>query len=291
MVQAHSRMQKMAPNHLCVVHSFGFVSYRSQQQPGSFENDIFASHPTVADCRRLPASRVICNLPTLKIKDLRRVLAALKRCNRVRGITFLGTGRDFNKFFNATKDPFPALSSLDLRNQFTGILALTFPATFLKGSAPHLRYLTLHVISLTSVSQLLSSATALIELSLGINVFFDVLPASLLAHLQGTRCLGRLELRTQGFLPRSINHPMPPTKPGDIVLLPKLTCFHYQGDSSFLGALVAGFATPSLRDVHIEPIGDLKLFILHCPQFIDNVEKLYHSAQVVIEGTISASPY
>ncbi|KAH9990655.1 hypothetical protein BJV74DRAFT_987792 [Russula compacta] len=215
-------------------------------------------------------------------KDLRRVLAALKRRDRVRGITFSGTVRDFGKFFNATNYPFPALSSLDLRNKFTLIPELTLRATF-QGSAPHLRHLTLHFFSFTSMSQLLSSATALVELSLGIYISFGLLPtASLLTHLQGMRSLRRLELCTKGN-PSSINRGMPTAKPGDIILLPKLTCFHYQGDSLFFGTLLAGFAAPSLRDVQIVLSNNTESLNLHFPRFIDNIEKLYHSAQVIFE--------
>ena len=216
-------------------------------------------------------------------KDLGRVLAALKRCNRVRGITFSGTGPDFDKFFKATKHRFPELKSLDLRNQLTRKPELTLPATFLKGSAPHLRHLILHFISFTSMSQLLSSPTALIELSLGINISYGPFPTtSLLAHLQCMRSLRRLELRTQRT-PGFIDSTMPPTKPGDIVLLPRLTCFRYQGHSLFLATLVAGFAAPSLQGVHIVLSDNTEYLISHFPRFIDNVEKLYHSAQVIFE--------
>ncbi|KAH9990650.1 hypothetical protein BJV74DRAFT_421498 [Russula compacta] len=251
--------------------------------PGHMKT-IFSPHipslPIAVDYR---LRKLFAHYPRSNAKDLRRVLAALKRRDRVRRIAFSGTGPDFDNFFKATKHPFPALSSLDLRNQFTRKPELKLPATFLKGSAPHLRYLTLHFFSFASMSQLLSSATALIELHLGINISYGLLPtASLLAHLQSMRSLRRLELRTEG-VPSSINGPMPPTKSGDIVRLSKLTCFRYQGHSLFLDALVAGFAAPYLLDVHIVLGDNTEFLILHFTRFIDNVEKLCHSAQVIFE--------
>jgi hypothetical protein len=44
-----------------------------------------------------------------------RLRAALKRPDRVRGITFEGTSAGFDKFFKVTNCPFPVLESLVLR--------------------------------------------------------------------------------------------------------------------------------------------------------------------------------
>ena len=96
------------------------------------------------------------------------------------------------------------------------------------------------------------------------------------------RCLRHLELRTRES-PSSVNRRVPPTSPGDIALLPNLTYFHYQGHSLFLGTLVAGFAAPSLQDVHTVLSDNTEYLISHFPRFFDNMEKLYHSAQVIFE--------
>ena len=219
----------------------------------------------------------------VKAKEMGRVLSALKRCNRVRGITFSGIAPDFNRLFKATKHPFPMLENLELCNLDTGITVLKLPATFLNGSAPHLQSLKLYWISLTSMSSLLSSTTMLTELCLRICTSSPT--ASLLAHLKDMHCLRHFKLQTlQTF--SSINSLMPPTNPEDTFLLSKLTSFQYQGSNLFLNALVAGFTAPSLQDVHFILDGDNDHAdpISHLSRFLDGVEKLYHSVQMISEG-------
>ena len=213
-----------------------------------------------------------------RTKELGRMLAALKRCDRVRGITFSALHPDFDTLTKGTNCLFPILEDLQLCDMDCG-MDLELPVTFLKGSAPHLRRLKLYHISPTSISSLLSSATMLVELSLTIYTPYPM--ASLLAHLRGTPCLCRLELTVWG-ISKSADDLMPPTTPGDIFLLSKLTYFHYMGRGSFLSALVAGFAAPYLEDVQIRLHDDTRLPILvHLPRFIDDIEKLCHSAQAI----------
>ena len=140
-------------------------------------------------------------------------LAALEHCNRVRGITFSGENDCFDKLLEKTMRPFPILEILELFNVDSIITELKLPATFLEGSAPHLRRLKLHRISLTSISSLLSSATMLIELSL--RIYIPVPTTLLFAHLRSMPCLCCL------------------------------------GDHPFLSVLVAGFTAPFLQDFHI----------------------------------------
>ena len=219
--------------------------------------------------------------PHVKTEEFGCMQAALKSYNRVRGITFSGTAPDFDELFKATKCPFPMLEDLELRNLDSGIAELKVPATFLDGSAPHLRRLKLYRISLTSISSLLSTTTMLFELCLRIYTT----SASLLAHLQDMHCLRHLNLRprTRGA-PSSIDGPMPPTNPENTSLLSKLISFHYQGPSSVLSALVAGFTAPSLQGLHIILDGDDESPIFHLPRFLDDVEKVYHSVQMISEG-------
>lgn len=101
------------------------------------------------------------------------MLAALTRkrlqVDRVRGI-YLALSRstaDFNKFLKATRCSPPTLESLSLHHRHDEELKI--PTAFLKGSNLCLQTLTLHYISLTLISRLLSSAIALTFLSLGIN--------------------------------------------------------------------------------------------------------------------------
>ena len=233
---------------------------------------------------RLPQLPIVINYgygmaSHAKTKELGRILAALKRCDRVRGISFSGVPSDFDKLIKATKCLFPILEDLQLCDEHCD-MDLELPATFLRGSAPHLRRLKLDRISLTSISSLLSSSKMLVELSLTTYTLYPT--ALLLAHLRGMPCLCRLELNRTG-IPTSTDDLIPSTNPGDIFLLSKLTSFHYLGRSSFLNALVAGFAAPYLEDVQIKLHNDTKPPILHISRFINDIEKPYHSAQVIFE--------
>ena len=219
-------------------------------------------------------------------KELGRMLAALKRCDRVRGITFSALPPDFYKLTKATKCPFPILEDLQLCNMGCG-MDLELSVTFLKGSAPNLRRLILDRISLTSISSLLSSATMLTELCLTTYTPFST--ESLLAPLQSMHFLRRFELKLQVWkAPNSINGPMPPTNPGDTFLLSKLTYFLYCGPSLFLSALVAGFTAPSLQNIHIilRDYDNDEVPIFHLIRFLDDVEKQYRSVRVIFKNNI-----
>lgn len=106
--------------------------------------------------------------------------------------------------------------------------------------------------------------------------------ASLLAYLRHMPRLYRLQLNTDTKgMPSSINPRTPPTNPGNIFQLSKLTSLHFPCHSSFLNALVAGFTAPYLEDVQIVPhdFDSTTPPILH--RFLDGVEKQYHSVQVI----------
>ena len=149
-----------------------------------------------------------------KSRDMGRMLAALKRPDRVRGIALTGSRTYFDKLFNAIGCPLPALESFALRRRYN--IELEIPDTFFEGSNLRLRSLSLHPISLTSISRLLSSAPALTDLSLGINTVFNQPPMMLLlSDLQGMPCLRRLNLEIGRF----IKDLAQPTKPKEIFSL------------------------------------------------------------------------
>jgi hypothetical protein len=193
-----------------------------------------------------------------------------------------------DKFFKATKCSFPALESLALRNKNEQVLKI--PATFLKGTNLHLRLrsLKLHPISLTSISRtsisrLLSSATALTDLSLKIDRHYEVPDLQhLLSRLQGLPYLRRLDLEITG----SMDYMGQLTEPKESFPLAKLTSFHYYGDSAFLDILTL-FEAPSLQDVDIHLYDQTRTRTLrpfqHLPQFINHVGEHYHVVQVVLE--------
>ena len=191
--------------------------------------------------------------PTTDNSDVDRVIAALKRRDRrVRGIVFKGNDLHLKRVFKEMKCPFPELERLEICGSSAHGWNLQFPPTFLRGSAPRLRRLKMSPVSLESVSKLLSSATALVELSLSIDTIFGSSPTeSLVVHLQAMSCLRWLALT----LPPRISHneiPEHREKGWNIVSLSKLTFFHFYGHRLFLDSLVSGLAVPSLQTFDIE---------------------------------------
>ena len=210
----------------------------------------------------------------VKTKDMGRMLAALKRSDRVRGINLKGSTATLNKFFEAAIFPFPKLESLSLCDQDRQELKI--PATFLMGSDLRLQTLKLHHISLPSIARLLSPAPALTNLYL----VFHTPPviSHLISHLRSMPCLRHLKLERRGL----IGHAEQPTKPHENFPLSKLTSFHYCGRSSFLNSLVGMFAAPSLREVDIH-LDDGPSPLMYLPRFIDDIGERYRAVQVTFE--------
>ena len=216
-------------------------------------------------------------------KDMGRLLSALKRPYRIRGIDLTLYTTELNKFFKATKCAFPILESLSLRAK--GDQVMEIPATFLKGTNLRLRSLELHPIYLTSISRLLSSATALTDLSLKIKCY-DKVPdlLHLLSQLQGMPYLRHLLLNIDCFT----DHLEQLTEPKESFPLAKLTSFDYQGHSSFLDILAMGFEAPSLQDVDIGLYDGTQTLpalppILHLPQFINDIGEHYHAVLFILQ--------
>jgi len=186
------------------------------------------------------------------------------------------------KLLKALSHPFPELESLEIcpLNEIGPICyrghELVLPATFLSGSAPCLRQLTLREVVPGCLSPLLSSATGLVELALTLRVEDSALPeASLIANLHRMSCLRRLELDLQyRHSTRYSNPPPPPTSAGDVVPLSKLTHLIFKGHRLYLQPLVVGLAAPSLRHLDAELFGaSLHFFpIPHLCKFIRDTE-------------------
>ncbi|KAI0291243.1 hypothetical protein BC826DRAFT_970017 [Russula brevipes] len=213
--------------------------------------------------------------------DLGRIRAALRLCDRVRGINFRGSCFNFDKILKVTESSFPSLEILDLYH--ISQYEITLPATFLRGPVPNLRFLNLFCVFPESLSSLLSaSATTLVDLHLGIDAIFDSSQAaSLFSCLPRMRRLCSLKLEMQ-ISPRPFESPTYLTKPEPIELL-SLTRFHFFGFSAFLNAFVTTFTAPSLQDVNIG-LGDGKPFpISNLTRFIGDATKLCRSIQVIFE--------
>ncbi|KAH9066305.1 hypothetical protein EDB87DRAFT_1679050 [Lactarius vividus] len=240
-------------------------------------------------------------------KEERFALAAIKHCGRVRGIALRRPYKDMAKLLRALSRPFPRLESLEIcppnksySRSHDHDHELILPTTFLSGSAPCLRQLTLREVVPRCLSPLLSSATGLAELTLTLRVAYTALPdASLIANLQRMSHLRRLELSLD-YWPnaRYPDPPEPPASTGDAVPLLELTHVIFTGHILYLQPLVVGLAAPSLQHLDATLCGQSHGFpILHLCKFICDTEcqftavrlTLRHSKLMFCAGTGSQS--
>src|SRR6266403_5855809 len=146
------------------------------------------------------------------------------------------------------QEPYPALRPLDLNaiNEADEVSPID-PDSFLGGSAPDLRHLSLRGIPFPGLPKLLSSATHLCTLRLRrIPHPGYISPEAMATCLSALTRLETISLEFQS--PRSCPgrgriHPPPPTRS----VLPALTEFNFKGVSEYLDDLVAWIDAPLLE--------------------------------------------
>ena len=105
------------------------------------------------------------NIGNYRIKNVDNIVAVLEHRNRVCRINISEiSSLDLERVLAAMQEPFPELTSLALLPNDTMMAVL--PNSFLGGSTPRLRFLTLRGISFPGLPKLLLSATHLTNLHL-----------------------------------------------------------------------------------------------------------------------------
>jgi hypothetical protein len=200
----------------------------------------------------LPIVLQDCGDPMLRDDDADNVFATLEHPDRVGEIRLTEIpSSSLEIFAGAMKEPFPALTTLELRLLHGGRPPV-LPDSFFGGSVPRLRVLDLNGLPFSAVRDLLSSASHLVYLCL-----WDMPisgnapePKEIATCLSGMTKLESIEL---GF--RSSFHPYRASRhtPSPItrVLLPALTHFWFQGDSGYLVDLGAHLHAPLLDGVTV----------------------------------------
>jgi len=204
-------------------------------------------------------------------------LAALRHRRRVRGITLRGPCPA--NLLRALRHPFPELESLQISPTSDSDYdrELVLPATFLAGSAPRLRRLTLRKVAPACLSPLLSFTMGLVELTITVSTGDSSPPIpSLVPNLRRMSSLRRLELRLI-YRPDALYHssdPPVPASAGDGVPLLKLTHLIFTGHRLYLQELVVGLATPSLQHLTTTLLGQARnaYTIPHLCKFIKDSE-------------------
>lgn len=201
------------------------------------------------------------------------ILAALEHNDRICTIDLWHIPRSLlEKVLEAMRDPFPALTFLQLYpgNETAPVVS----ASFLGGSAPHLKTLKLNGIPFPALPKLLLSATHLVDLDLWrIPYSGYISPEAMVTCLS---MLTRLKSLFIGFeSPRYPPHlnsrcPPPPTR----TVLPVLTKLWFKGVGDYLEDLVARINAPLLNNLRIIFFLQLVFDTPELTQFIGRTPKL-----------------
>jgi hypothetical protein len=191
------------------------------------------------------------------------IFAALEHHDRVCNLgLYPSSYSNFEKLVIVMRNPFPALTRLRLVCTVKFDHVPVLPDTFLGGSAPHLRSLSLEGIAFPTLPQFLLSSNDLSELGLdNIPDFGYISPETMATSLSGlTRLMsfsirfkkGRIQGRAR--LP-SLTH----------ALLPALTMFQFRGLNEYLEDLLARIDAPQIKRLFIrlflQPIFDIRQVI------------------------------
>ena len=229
----------------------------------------------------LPTVIAAVNMQTKE--DVTNIIAALRHHNRVCEIYYL-TGHcqdSFMKELAEINEPFLALTSLTLFSyQQENVPVL--PDSFLGGSAPLLRSLSMACVPYPSVGNLLSSATNLVTLYL-----WSIPHSGYISPEMIVPCLSmltKLESLLLGFQhPRSLahrasRHPPPLTH----VVFPSLTDFNFRGNIEYLEDILSQIETPMLNQSTFGLFNQLASDTSQLGHFIRRTEtlKTIHTARV-----------
>ena len=213
--------------------------------------------------------------------DIDTIIEALEHNDRVCEIELWDlSSSQFKPILAAMQEPFPALTNLRLHSPGSPT-AEVIPNSFLGGSAPSLRGLTLREIAFPGLRILLSSATHLVQLDLWRIPHSGYMSPEAMVTCLST--LTRVETLRFEFLSRGSRRPHPLTRSA----LPALTHFRFKGFSEYLEDFVARIDTPMLHDLEVtffrQPIFDTP----NLPQFISRTQSLkaHDAAGVVVSDS------
>ena len=205
------------------------------------------------------------------ISDTGNIIAALGHSNRVCQLALQNLDDwQLEEVLDAMRVPFPELTDLSLSSwdDETSVI----PDSFLGGSAPRLRSLTLEGIPFPGLPTLLLSATHLVQIWLtnipdsgyvspeAMVVLLSVLSRLETLSLEFQYPQSRLYWETQSLPPRS--------------LLPTLCKFHFKGVTEYLEDFVAMIDAPRLEILKITFFEQIDFDTPRLAQFINRTSKL-----------------
>ena len=215
------------------------------------------------------------------------VIAELEYSDRIRQINiFLKpyTTREVESLWTAMQVPFPELTSLHLGYGDSSSVPV-LPDSFLRGSAPRLRYLFLKSISFLGIPKLLLSTTHLVRLFLSNIPHSGYISPEAMATCLST--LSSLKILQLGFeSPQSCPdlETQPPFLPTRSVL-PSLTAFGFKGASEYLEEFLARIDAPQAYNLWTAFFNDIDFSTPELIQFISRTPKLgvYDQAWLIFD--------
>jgi hypothetical protein len=220
------------------------------------------------------------------IASVDNIVAALAHNDRICEVMFGHTSISLWEIvLTAMQVPFPELTRLHFESKDETVPVV--PDSFLGGSAPRLRSLSLDGIPFPGLSKLLLSATDLVDLSLS-NIPHSgyIAPPAMATCLATLTRLKSLSLNFQS--PRSRPDPVGRfPHPAARTVLPALTDLRFTGVSEYLEDLVARIDAPLLHVLDIKFFLQLIFDTPQLAQFIDRTPqlKMYDEARVVFSDS------
>jgi hypothetical protein len=198
-------------------------------------------------------------------------IAALEHPNRVRSIKLDYVPSSVGEALAAAMQvPFPELTDLRFWSEYGSTSVL--PDSFLGGSAPRLRKLSLERISFPALPSLLLSASDLVDLILQFVPHSGYISPE--AMVAGLSSLNRLESLRLAFESPQSRPEQPSPPPQTRVVLPALTDLTFWGMTDYSEDFLARIDTPVLNELSILSFLDLVFDIPHLKQFISRAKRL-----------------
>ena len=204
------------------------------------------------------------------------VIAELEHSDRIREIDiYLNryTFREIEELWTAMQVPFPELTALHLAHGDSSSVPV-LPDSFLRGSAPRLRYLIVSSIPFPGIPKLLLSATHLVRLYLS-NIPHSgyISPEAMATCLSALSSLEvfQLEFKSPESCPDlETQPPFLPTRS----VLPSLTAFDFKGACEYLEEFLARIDAPQVYNLWTAFFNDIDFSTPELTQFISRTPKL-----------------
>jgi hypothetical protein len=199
----------------------------------------------------------------VSLSDTENIIAALGQSNRVCKVNLYVGGWLLEKVLAPMQVPFPELTDLRLKSYYNETPVI--PDSFLGGSAPRMRHLSLHDIPFPGLPNLSLTATHLVSLRL-YDSYISTSPKEMVDILSALSSLRIFSLEFEyrpagGWESQSL-----PKRS----ILPALTRLYFRGDTEYLEDLVTRIDTPQLDKMHITLIDQI---VFDCPQLAQFINR------------------